>query len=332
VTYYLQSDGYVSLKKESAYGTAVTVDTTLSDVHPGDSLQPGVAFNRGTGLRSGRIGPSLNRRVKGRTDPSGDLVADANSVDMAILLEAAFGAVTTGGTEAPYGRLYVPADSAPPSYTIQKVLPLSDGSALEAHTFSGMMCNQLAFALQDDILQVTSSWVGHDMVTDTDAVEPAYASSSNLFTFNSASVGLGGTASAPTATSPSTGATSATNVRELTWQIANNLYTDRFNFGGSGKRSAPVYGQRQVSGSITAEFSATTLRDATLSGDDLALVLTFDGGTNEKLQLVTQHVTLASAIPNAATDMIMLQLDWEANESGTDLLAAALLQNTVAFA
>lgn len=331
MTTYLQSDAAFGIKKETTYGTAVTVDAHLADVHPGDSLQPGIEWLQGQGLRVGRVGPAFDRRVKGKTDPGGAFTVDVNSVDAAILLEAAFGKVVTAGVAAPYGRLYTcAAGDTPPSYTIQKSTPVAGGASIQAHTFAGMVCSQLEFTLGNDaILEAAASWVGRDMDTATALVTPAYAAASNLFTFNSASVIIGGNPTTPTASAPSTGGTAVTNVRDFKLTVNNNLYTDRFHVGGAGKRAIPVYGQRQVSGSLTAEFDSGTLRDASLAGTGMALVFGFTGGTNELLQFTIPKIAFASAIPNAATDMTMLQLDWTGYEDA-GAYAYALLQNTVA--
>lgn len=330
---FLQSDASIGIKKETVYGTAVTVDAHLE--FTSESLQKSVDYMQGQGLRVGSATDRWNRRVPGKIDASGDIVCDADSVSLAVLLEAALGKVTTGGTGAPYGRLYTLATGdTPPSYTIQKGIPVLGGASVAPHTFSGMVCDKLTLnAANGAIVEASTSWVGKDMVTATALVTPAYPASSNLFGFFKGSISVGGSPTLPTVTAPSTGGTAVANVRDCQVTVENNLDDNGWNFGGSGTRTrSPAYGRRKVSGQLTAEFDAMTLRDASLGNTGLGLVLDFTAGTNERLQVVLPKIGLGSNVPNSnGGDVIVQQFDFTAFEDGASPAVLILLQNTVAI-
>ncbi|MBN9607853.1 MAG: hypothetical protein BGO26_10280 [Actinobacteria bacterium 69-20] len=330
---YLQSDCSIGIKKELAFGTAVTVDQHLE--FNSETLQKDIQFLQGNGFRAGSASERFNRRYAGKIDISGDIVCDADSVTLATLLEAAFGTVATGGVTAPFGRLFSPAmGDNPPSYTIQKGIPLVGGTDVKAHTFTGAVCGQMQInAANDAIVEVTTSWVGKDMSTAAPLVTPAYPAASNVFHFHKGSIAIGGTATIPTATSPSTGATPVADVRDCQITLNNNFDGNGWNFGGAGSRNrAPAYGRREVTGQLTAEFDAVTLRDASLAGTGLALVLDFTAGANERLQIVLPKIGFESNVPNSnGGDVITQQFNFKAYEDAGNLAAYVLLQNAVAI-
>ena len=331
---YMQSDAAIGIKKQTVYDTAVTVDRHIE--FTSESLQKNQQYLQSTAFRVGRVGPRLDHRLPARIDPSGDITGEVNVKDAPIFLEAAFGKLATGGTGPAYYRLFTcAAGDTPPSYTIQKSIPRSDGSAIDAHTFSGMICNQLQInAANDAILEFTTSWMGRDMVTNTAYVSPAYSAGATLFHFYRGSLLLGGTLTLPSTTAlGSSTAQNGCNVRDCQITLNNNLDTNGWNFGSDGKRCRPnVYGAREITGQMTVEYNATTLRDASLAGTPMALLLEFAGDTNEKLQIALPAIALESNIPDAnGGDVIVQQFNFSAYENGTDQLAYALVQSTVAL-
>lgn len=331
---YLPSDRSLGIKKEATYGTAATVDQHVSFVN--ESLQRVDSYLQSEGLRVGRVGPALSGRLKGKTDVSGDIEIEADSIDVATFLEAAFGTVATGGATAPYFRLFTPSEqNYPPSYTIQKGVPLNGGASLAAHTFTGMVCSQLQVnAANDAILHLSTTWLGKDMDTSTALVTPAYTAGSTLLQFHKASLKVGDTLTVPSTTAlASSTATNAATIRDIQFTLANNLDGNGWNFGGNGKRSrVPAYGRRALTGQFTAEFDAVTLRDASLSGAGLGLLLEFTGGAGEVLQFAIPRIVLDANVPAGnETDVITQQFNFTAYDNGTDKFAYALLQNSVAI-
>lgn len=329
----LQSDCSIGIKKETTFGVAATVDQHIEFLS--ETLQKSVGYLVGQGMHAGAVGPRFNRRVGGKIDASGDIVFEADSIDIAPFLEAAFGKMETGGTSpGPYFRLATCATTDnPPSYTIQKGVPLLGGGAVQPHTFAGMVCSQMKLtAAQDAIVEVSTTWMGKDMATDTALVTPAYTADVTLLHYYKASLALGGTVVMPTKTSAATGGTATANVTAFDVTLDNALDGGGWNLGGAGTRTRPpVYGRRSITGTITAEFDAVTLRDASLSGAGMSLLLELAGGTDEKLQVVLPKIGLDSNVPNSnGGDVITQQFNFTAFEDGENLLAYALLQNKVA--
>lgn len=328
---YLQSDCSIGLAAETVFGTYVAPSTHLE--FTSETLQANQEFVQGAGLHAGSITDRFSRRVKGRINPSGDIVCDADSVTITPLLAAAFGSATPSGA-GPYTRLFTPpVGDYLPSYTIQKGIPILGGTSVAAHNFLGMVCSQLALsAANNAIVSATTSWIGRDMETTTPLVTPAYAASSELFTFFGGSLTVGGTVTMPTSTTHATGGTAVANVTDFSLTYANGLSADDgFTFGGAGKRTRkPALMKRAITGQITAEFDATTLRDASLAGTGLALVLNLVSGADE-LQITLPKIVFASNVPASnGGSVITQQFDIAGLEDGTNPPICAWLKNSVA--
>ena len=122
---------------------------------------------------------------------------------------------------------------------------------------------------------------------------------------------------APTATALATGGTAVANVRDFSLKVDHKIQGGRFNFGGSGKKSIPTYGLRDISGKMTIEYTDTAIRDAYIADTPLALTLTFT--TTEALstgfstfQIVLPEIKLNGEIPKTnGTDLIELSVDFD---------------------
>lgn len=326
MTQYDRSIGYA---KETVFGTRAVVAKHFE--YTDESLQPNQTWLQAKGFRAGSVADRLNRRVKGTISPSGDITSDVNSAEITDLLEAAFGAVAKVGA-GPYTRLFTPTlTDLPPTYTIQKVLPLLGGAGKQ-HTFTSMACGKVQInAGNGEIATVTTSWIGQDMDTSTAVVAPAYVVGGELLTFRQGCITVGGTVTMPTSSVHASGGTQVGDIRDFQVTLDNDMDSgDGFNFCGGGKRShAPLYKLRQVTGQFTAEFDATVLRDASLDGTGLALVLTFAGAADE-LQIVVPKIVLDSNVPAGNSVPITQQFSFTGLEDGVNPVISAWLKNTIA--
>lgn len=295
-------DCSINVGKESTYGTDVA-GTTAYEFNS-ESFDQTPNRVQGSGLRvNGRVARS-GRRVTTTTQGTGSLEIDAQTKGMSRLLEAALGSGTStlvaGST---YQHNYVLGDT-PPSVTVQKSVPRADGT-IDPYTFAGCMVSGWELSVgNDDIIKFSFDFDVRRLDTARSFDALTYPTTPSLYHFGQAAMTIGGSVTVPTATALGTGGTAASDVRDFTLSVNNNLATDRFNFGASGLKAKPTVGLREITGSFTAEYSATTYRTAYLADSDLAITLTATSTEAlstgfATLQVVLPIVRLESAVPVA---------------------------------
>jgi hypothetical protein len=275
-----QLDCSLGLKKETTYGTFAVPDQFLE--FTSESLDANLEFTQGAGMRVGSRVDRGGRRVLAKTAPAGSISLEAASSGLGALLEAAFGAVTN--TEVPtstgvYQQVHTPKTSDYlDSFTIQKGIPPLGGGATHALSFLGAMCDSIEFSASDGgLLMVSTAWKAQDIVTDESYAAPSYPATLDLFHFVHGKIYVGNTITKATDTALASAAGSElANIRAFSLKCENGLDDAGFNLGGAGKRTRKnALGKAAISGSMTAEYDAATLRDAYLNNTDLTLLLTF---------------------------------------------------------
>lgn len=297
-----QLDASIGIKKETTYGTAVTVDRHFEFLT--ESLDYSMDMVQGAGLRVGSRAPRATRRNVGKISAAGAIGFEAYSRGMGLLFQAALGQSTStviAATTA-YQQVHTPGVADPlPSYTIQKGIPPVGGGATFAETFVGCMCNTLELSCDvGGILMLATEWMAKDMLTATAYAAPTYPSAANgqIFTFKDGAIMLGGTITPPTTTALATGGTVAANITSASVKWNNNLDGDGYYIGGGGRRGRPnvvQYAADTISGSLTAEYTDNVLRDAYMAQSDLGLLLTFQG---QVAIAATNYPTIQVYVPN----------------------------------
>ena len=306
-------DVSIGLVDEVTYKTGVTVTRFVEPVD--ESLNWNKSIKQGMGLRvASRVARSA-RRVVPTADGGGDFTVEAVSKGLGLLWEACLGSgASTLVSDTTYQQLFTLGDT-PPSLTIQKGLVEADGT-VDAYTFLGCMVDTWEFAFPNgDIATLKPTFDIGDIDTATSYATPSYPSSPSLFHFANGSI-ASGTLTEPTTTALASGTTTIADVRAGSLTVNNNLTKDRFNFGGSGRKSQPTVGLRDISGSLTVEYDSTTWRDAVLDDSPMCIILTFTGGAlsagNETLQIVLPEVKFDSPLAQAnGTDLITTDLSFK---------------------
>jgi hypothetical protein len=331
VTTQLDSSVGISVP-ETTYGTAVVV--TKFPEFTAEDFDWDPTFVQGSGLRVASRVPRAARRSLGKQMVTGDLTIEAPSKGLGALLLAALGAVVTTqrATTGVYQQNHtLAASDYLNSYTIQKGVPPLGGGAANPLTFAGMQCDSLELSCANsDILMCKTSWVGQSVVSTTGYAAPSYATPVELFTMVDAAIAIGGTVTPPTTTALATGGTAVADIVDFDCKVENALDDGGFNMGGGGKRvRKAAIGLSAVTGSLTAEYDANTLRDAYLNQTDLCLLITFlgqsvigSGSDHAALQIYIPELRLEGELPKiGSTDGSPIQqsIDWTA----LDNLAAA---------
>lgn len=322
-----QLDSSIGLKKETTWGTAVTVDHFPE--FTSESLDWKPNYILGKGLRAGSRVTRVERRTLGKNWVEGDIEIECAARGIGIFFEALMGSVTSTiiGAGPAYQHNYTLATSDPfPSYTIQKGIPLLNGGAVQAHTFAGAACTRGGLSTSGETLMLRSSWWAKSVDTATAYAAPSYISTDQeLFNFWHATMTLGGTIVNPTTTELASGGTVVNNVRDFSLDIDNKLDTNGYTFGSGGKAGRrPHIGYTELTGKFTAEFDAVTYRDLYLSNTAVPLTLTFvtptllQTGIFNTLQIVCPNVKLDGDIPNATTQgVVTLDVPFTILDGGT---------------
>lgn len=304
----IQADCSIGFKKETTYGTSVTPDRFLEFIS--ETLDFDRTFYQSPALRPGsRLARSKGRALV-KDGGKGDIDLEVPTRGLGTLLEALLGVgsftlVSTGLYQQVFTLI---KDDFLPSVTLQKGIPRLGANVVDAYTARGSVCSSFEFSIANaDVLKLKSSWLARDIDTATAYATPSYAAASELFSFVGASIVVGGAVTVPTATALATGGTVVANIRDFSLAVDNKLDSNGFNMGGAGKRTRrPAVGIADVTGRITAEYDATTFRDAVASQTPLALVATFQGptdittGNKPTLQITAPDIRLdGDALPKS---------------------------------
>lgn len=323
----IQADCSIGFKKETTYGTAVTVDRFLE--FTSESLDFEREFYQGEGLRPGSRVARSGRRVLVKDGASGDIELEVPSRGLGTLLEALMG---TAGSSLVSGALYqqlftLQKSDFLPSLTMQKGVPRLGAETVDAYTFKGAVNKSFELSMGNaEVLKLKTSWHAREVDTAVAYATPSYAAT-ELFSFASAALVVGGSVTVPTATVLATGGTSVANVRDFSISVDQKLDEAGWNLGGAGKRSRRgAVGLAELKGKLTAEYDSTTFRDALRDQTPLALVATFSAptditaGNKPTLQIVVPDIRFEGELPKSnGGDVITQSIDF----TGFDGLTAA---------
>ena len=110
------------------------------------------------------------------------------------------------------------------------------------------------------------------------------------------------------------------NIKDFTLTVDNMLKTDRYNLGSAGiKAEQVINGFRSITGSITAEFTDTTLLSKFLSDASASIALSFAGASSSALSITLSAVKFDGEAPQVAgPETIDVNFTFEAYDNGTD--------------
>lgn len=260
---------WLGIKKESVFGTAVTVDRFYEFNSEGTKYVKNTVV--GQGLRNGGLVARANRRVVTTLAGEGDFEVDLQTRGMGLLLSLATGSVPTGTlANGAYTYLFTADDLVGDSFTTQVGVP-QYGGTLTYKTLTG--CKMTNFELSvgaGDIAKAKFSLDSKGFTTGSStSATVAYTNiaTSNLFHFAQGAI-------------TDNVSTTYANIKDFSLTVDNSLKTDRYNLGSAGSKSEQIInGFRAISGKVTAEFTDTVLLDKFLADTTAGLKLTFTGAT-----------------------------------------------------
>lgn len=296
---------------EATFGAATVVDRFYEFVSEGIARENRILQSQG--LRGGYLPRGGGRRVNTGHSASGDLQLEVASKGFSRIMQWVLGGTPTIVQQAAttaYLHTHVMGSLVGRSANAQKQLKDAAGTAIGTFTYRGAKVNQATFAISTDgILTLT---LGLDVREERKDVAAAAASylTTNLFHFQQAAITVAGAAVA--------------DVSDASITVNNNLNTDRRHLGNSGLKSEQHdNGFRAVSGTFTAEFSATTLYDLFAADTAAALVLTFtgpviSGAFNETVKITIPEIHLTGTTPTVGgPELITVPQPFDAAYDGT---------------
>jgi hypothetical protein len=291
-------DGQVGMKKETTFGTPVTVDRfyeVLADTsHNFDPMRITAA-----GLRVGSTVVRGARVVAGVGKGAVTLKAEIQSKAFGVLLESVCGAFTTTNVSgATYQQLGTPTRTTPfsNSYTIQVGVPEADASGtVTPHTYAGCIAQSFEIdAPERGIPTISVTYWAKSLATATALATASYATTPTTFTdsASAASTTFGGTITAPTTTAPESGGTASTNIRS--WTFSGDLNINERPALGSWQQ--PTMGAPSYSLKFAQDYDATTTRALQISQGMTSFSGSFTGASlstgNERFAVVIPAMVL----------------------------------------
>lgn len=249
--------GYVS---ESVVGTAVTVSKFL----PITSVEIAQEIERldSQGIRAGRMVTSSWKA--GSKTISGTIETELWNKDVATLFKHMFGVVNTAGV-GPFTHTFTPGDLIGKSMTIQAGKPAVNGTV---HPFTWAGCKVGSWTLTAEVGSIASlslDIMGMTETTATALASASYAATLSPFVFTEASLTIAG------------GAVNTVRSVELT---GDNGLTDRFRLGSATSLEYLENAFREFTGTVTTDFESLTAYNRFVNGNEAALVLAFNNGTD----------------------------------------------------
>ena len=332
-----QLDASVGIVKEPGYGTTTTA--THWPEFLSETLEQKLEIKQSAGFRAGSLVDRVERRVVGKQWGEGDIELELAAKGCGIFLEALLGnSVSTALTAPAYQQNFTLATTDPVnSYTIQKGIPLRDGGAVQPHTFSGAVCTkgEITSAL-GDIVKVKTSWNAQKLDTSTAYTAPSYVANNEIFYFSEGAITLGGTVTAPTATTLATGGTSVGDILDFSLSVDHKLDVNGFAYGGAGRQTRrPALGRKAITGKMTAEFDTTTLRDAYLNQASLAVVLTFTSATQlatsifNTFQIYIPVIRTQGDLPKATQGVVKQSISFDVLDGGSGVSPVTAILRTL---
>jgi len=304
---------WLGIKKESVFGTAVTVDRFYEFNSEGTKYVKNTVV--GQGLRNGGLVPRVNRRVVTTLAGEGDFEIDLPTRGLGLLLSLATGSVPTGTlSNGAYTYLFTAQDLIGDSFTTQVGVP-QYGGTLTYKTLTG--CKITNFELSvgaGDIAKAKFSLDSKGFTSGSStSATVAYANvdTTNLFHFAHGSI------------TDNAGTTYA-NIKDFSLTVDNSLKTDRYNLGAAGSKAEQIInGFRAISGKITAEFTDTVLLDKFIADTTAGLKLSFSGAvigtTSEFLSITIPAAKFDGDTPMVAgPGVIDVSFGFTVYDNGTD--------------
>lgn len=307
----------LGIAEETTYGTGVTVDRWLEILSESLTLESENIVSQG--MAPGRRFPAQSRVVQTRQWGEGDIEMEVSTTQMGLLFKHMLGTdspdVVANGTLA-FDHTYI-LGGMNDSLTVQKgVQRVDDPTIVEPYTFVGCKVTGWSTSIAvDEILSLNLTLDARDVLdADNDAevlTTAAYPSGLKVFHFAQGTVLVDDVAVA--------------NVSSADISATNNLTTERYHLGSSGRKAEPrnVFGD-SITGSFTADFGdPADLYNAYHDNTTVSVELEFVGDeieagvSSETVSITLGAVKLEGTTPAISNDLVTVDIPFTAYEPDT---------------
>jgi hypothetical protein len=296
--------GQLGLSDEVTYGTFVAPSRWF------EFTEESISFERerieSQGIRAGRR--VLHRWAAGVQRVTGDVTFELAAQGFGIIFKHVFGGVATTGA-GPYTHTFTPGDLTGKSMSVQIGRPDIAGT-VRSFTYLGckVATAELACSVNEYAMLTLGLYGAHEDTAQTLGTA-SYPATLSPFVFTHGSVTVAG---------------SAFDVKDLSLSIDNGLATDRHFIRATTpeRPKEPLEAsRREVTGTLTADFTDLTAYARFTAGTEAALVLTFNAGASATLT-ITMNVRYDGTTPTiGGMELLELSLPFKALSGTSDAAA-----------
>lgn len=260
--------GFVS---ETTYGTAVTVTKFLPLIS--ETIEPMPERVESAGIVAGARVIKSSQWQQGFITISGDIQLELDQEGTGTLFRHMFGGVTSSATAGSATHTFTPGDLTGQSMTVQIGTPQVNG-VVTPFTYAGVKVASWEIGIKaDEIATLGLSVIAKSMTTGTALASATYITNSTK--------GLLAPASLVTMTISGT----SVCVREMTIAGDNKLSDDRMCVGSTTIDEPLEAGLREYTGTVTMEFSNTSVFNQFMQGGEYAIQCNLLGGVPGSVNL-----------------------------------------------
>jgi hypothetical protein len=302
----------LGIKKETTYGTAVTVDKFYE--FDSDSLNLAQSYQDSVGLKAGRTIQPSGRMLQTTRGVAGDTPMQVPTKLFGTILDLMQQAATAAWLQThPIGTTQ-PNKSA----TIQINKPDTGGND-HSFTYPGGVLTSVAFSCDaGGVLTVTLTWDARDETTPSTTPAGAALASASYATGVTSWVGSG-TGVVLNVNGSNYGSAKSWS---LTW--TQPYYTDRYYMGSGGLKGKPIpNGFATLNGTIAGDWDAETLYLLYRTGAIIDIFADFQGNTiastyKEQIKFDTTAVQLRGDSPNVGgPDVLSQSINFMGGDNGS---------------
>jgi hypothetical protein len=287
----------LGMKKETTYGTAVTVDRFFEFSSEAIKLVTSRAVSEG--LRSGQRVERTDRFVPSVLRAEGPVSLEPASKGFGAWLEHMLGTVaTTGPTDSAYTHTATVGDLWGKSFTQQVNRPLgAAGSTNQAFTWEGGKIVSWTLSCETEgLLKFEMDQAFEDETTATALASASYPASTEVMSWARADCTIGG---------------SAVPVTKWSVKVDNHLKTDRHFLAGSSRMAQPAEdAMREITFECEADWDSLTqynrFKAETAAGTLASVVVTAKSPT---LIGATTYPGITITMPNVRFDNVEATVD-----------------------
>lgn len=321
-------DAQLMVAQESTWGTPVTV--TRGYEFLSESLNQDITYTDSVGLRVGTTFKRTARTKQARFNVSGDIEVEIPTLGAGLLVKNMLGSsvsTTTLVSGSAYKQIHTPVGMAGLGLTMQvgRPEPVSPYT-VRPFTYEGCKVSKWEISLKDGgLASLKLSVDGQQELTATALATASFLTGSAVYSFNQATIKLGGTAAtAAGETTITSGVALSTVAKSITISGDNSLATDRYGLGNAGQKKEQLQnGMQTITVKLDSEFSKSELYDLYVAGTPTPIQFDLTGAaigaSNYLFSVILPSCILKKAPPSVSgPDIVQMSTEWEAEWDETN--------------